>query len=62
MATSTSARTYNTGAQYSGGLNSDGVKSGLGRLTYPNGAKYVGDFQDGLCSGYGNYKSPDGST
>ena len=34
---------------------------GQGAYTYPNGAKYVGQFKDGKVHGHGTYTNTDGS-
>jgi len=33
----------------------DYIREGLGILTYPNGDKYVGEWEDGIFNGYGTY-------
>ena len=40
----------------------DGVKHGEGKMTFPSGMVYVGEFKDGHINGYGKETSPDGSS
>lgn len=39
--------------EYSGSINSHGRAHGKGELKYPNGDRYVGDWEDGKRHGFG---------
>ena len=48
------------GTVYTGQVNENGQYHGCGILTYPNGTKYVGEFQNGACFGEGCWTYPQG--
>jgi len=48
-------------SRYEGDLK-QGVISGRGKLSTPDGATYDGDWVDGKPDGYGKYNAPDGSS
>ena len=39
----------------------NGEPSDKGRMTYPNGAQFLGDYSFGIRNGEGRYENPDGS-
>ena len=45
---------------YEGELNDDGIYHGKGVITYPNGAKYVGEWKDGKWNGKGVFFNVNG--
>ena len=49
------------GSRYEGEVK-QGVISGRGKLSTPDGAIYDGDWVDGKPDGYGKYNAPDGSS
>lgn len=48
--------------EWSGALNDDGVPTGDGTMTYPDGASFEGTLVDGVKQGAGTYKYADGAT
>lgn len=49
----TGAYRYEDGTRYVGDWNQRGQKHGMGHLSLPDGTRYDGAFQNGLCSGLG---------
>lgn len=52
---------YDDGTKYIGDWNRRGLKHGAGLLVLPDGTRYDGAFQNGLCSGLGVIVFPDGA-
>eukprot|EP01147_Barroeca_monosierra_P010132 gene10132-2298_t len=52
---------YNEGDKYQGEWNAEGQRDGFGILTFADGARFVGYFQNGLCNGKGILTFPDNS-
>ncbi|XP_058789785.1 MORN repeat-containing protein 4-like isoform X2 [Phymastichus coffea] len=52
---------YEDGTRYIGEWNNKGLKNGAGSLILPEGTRYDGSFQNGLCSGLGIFLFPDGA-
>ena len=52
---------YPDGSEYRGEWTEAGQRQGVGQMTYPDGARYVGRFDNGLCSGVGVMVFKDGS-
>lgn len=52
---------YDDGTKYIGDWNTRGLKHGAGLLVLPDGTRYDGGFQHGLCSGLGIIVFPDGA-
>lgn len=52
---------YDDGTKYVGDWNNRGLKHGAGALLLPDGTRYDGAFQNGLCSGLGVIIFPDGA-
>ena len=48
------------GTHYHGQFGGNGVAHGYGRITYPSGNSYEGDFVEDLYEGYGTYTSQEG--
>ena len=59
VSTSPPASATATGEAYVGAYK-DGLRSGQGTYTWPDGRKYVGNFRDGLPNGRGVYTLPNG--
>jgi hypothetical protein len=57
----TGAYRYQDGTQYVGDWNQRGQKHGMGHLSLPDGTRYDGAFQNGLCAGLGVMCFPDGA-
>lgn len=57
----TGAYKYDDGTKYIGDWNNRGLKHGAGSLLLPDGTRYDGAFQNGLCSGLGIIIFPDGA-
>jgi hypothetical protein len=57
----TGAYRYPDGSRYVGDWNQRGQKHGMGHLCLPNGTRYDGAFQNGLCTGLGVMCFPDGA-
>lgn len=55
------AHKYQDGTRYIGDWNGKGLKHGAGSLLLPDGIRYDGGFQNGLCSGLGVMVFPDGA-
>ncbi|CAG5075487.1 Similar to mms19: MMS19 nucleotide excision repair protein homolog (Xenopus laevis) [Cotesia congregata] len=53
--------TYEDGTKYYGDWNARGLKHGAGSMVLPDGTRYEGGFQNGLCSGLGVLIFPDGA-
>ena len=45
--------------QFNGGLNSDGLREGIGNCTWQNGDVYQGDWKDNLRHGNGKFTCQD---
>lgn len=52
---------YDDGDQYKGEWSAQGKREGFGVLTFADGARYVGNFREGLCEGKGVLTFPDNS-
>lgn len=52
---------YDDSTKYIGDWNRKGLKHGAGLLVLPDGTRYEGAFQNGLCSGLGVIIFPDGA-
>jgi len=52
---------YQDGTRYVGDWNSKGQKHGMGHLVLPDGTRYDGAFNNGLCGGLGVMCFPDGA-
>lgn len=52
---------YDDGTKYVGDWNGRGLKHGAGSLLTPDGTRYEGGFQNGLCYGLGVLVFPDGA-
>lgn len=52
---------YPDGSTYNGQWNENGQRHGYGQLAFPDGSKYWGFFDNGLCSGLGVMTFQDGS-
>nr|CAD7205972.1 unnamed protein product [Timema douglasi] len=57
----TGAYRYEDGTNYVGDWNPRGQKHGMGHMALPDGTRYDGAFQNGLCSGLGIMCFPDGA-
>lgn len=57
----TGGYTYEDGTKYVGDWNQKGLKHGLGYLSLPDGTRYDGGFENGLCSGLGIMNFSDGA-
>ncbi|XP_069684366.1 MORN repeat-containing protein 4 homolog isoform X3 [Periplaneta americana] len=57
----TGAYRYEDGTRYVGDWNQRGQKHGMGHLSLPDGTRYDGAFQNGLCGGLGVMCFPDGA-
>ena len=57
----TGAYRYEDGTRYVGDWNQRGQKHGMGHLSLPDGTRYDGAFQNGLCFGLGVMCFPDGA-
>lgn len=52
---------YDDGTRYVGDWNAKGQKHGMGHLILPDGTRYDGGFNNGLCGGLGVMCFPDGA-
>ncbi|XP_071443135.1 MORN repeat-containing protein 4 homolog isoform X2 [Hetaerina americana] len=52
---------WDDGSMYVGDWNVRGQKHGMGHLTLPDGTRYDGAFDSGLCGGLGVMRFPDGA-
>ncbi len=52
---------YPDGSEYFGEWSDDGQRHGQGQMSFPDGARYVGQFENGLSSGTGIMTFGDGS-
>ncbi|CAF1294686.1 unnamed protein product, partial [Didymodactylos carnosus] len=52
---------YPDGSEYTGEWNNDGQRHGLGKLSFADGSKYSGKFENGLFTGLGLIIYTDGS-
>lgn len=52
---------YEDGTKYIGDWNHKGQKHGMGHLALDDGTRYDGAFSNGLCSGLGVMRFPDGA-
>ena len=52
---------YPDGSEYNGEWSEQGQRQGWGQMNFPDGAKYVGRFGNGLCTGCGVMVFRDGS-
>lgn len=52
---------YPDGSEYNGEWNDNGQRHGFGTMTFPDGTRYTGNFENGLCQGYGVMLLADGS-
>ncbi|KAG8228884.1 hypothetical protein J437_LFUL007621 [Ladona fulva] len=52
---------WEDGSKYVGDWNAKGQKHGMGHLTFPDGTRYDGAFNNGLCGGLGVIRFPDGA-
>lgn len=52
---------YPDGSEYNGEWSEQGQRQGWGQMSFPDGARYVGRFDNGLCSGCGVMIFRDGS-
>ena len=52
---------YSDGSEYIGEWDSKGQRHGVGQLKAPDGSIYVGQFENGMCSGLGVLVFSDGS-
>jgi hypothetical protein len=57
----TGAYHYEDGTRYVGDWNQRGQKHGMGHLSLPDGTRYDGAFQNGLCAGLGVMCFSDGA-
>jgi len=58
--TTTTVKQENTSGQYTGNRNSKGQRHGEGTYIWPNGDKYVGNWENDNMSGYGEYTYANG--
>merc|ERR1712170_328355 len=52
---------YPDGSEYIGEWNDEGQRHGLGQISFPEGARYHGQFENGLSTGLGIMTFGDGS-
>lgn len=52
---------YEDGTKYIGDWNAKGQKHGMGHLALSDATRYDGSFCNGMCSGLGVMRFPDGS-
>ncbi len=52
---------YPDGSEYFGDWSDDGQRHGQGQMSFPDGARYIGQFANGLSSGTGIMTFGDGS-
>lgn len=55
------AHDYPDGSRYDGEWNNKGQRHGRGKMTFTDGAKYNGQFDNGLSDGKGVMNLADGS-
>ena len=52
---------YPDGSEYSGDWSEQGQRHGSGEMKFPDGTRYKGRFENGLCAGHGVMYFADGS-
>lgn len=52
---------YNNGSVYVGDWNKKGVREGQGHLSFPDGSRYDGNFEENVFCGLGVLTFPDGA-
>ena len=52
---------YPDGSEYNGEWSEQGQRQGWGQMSFPDGARYSGRFDNGLCTGCGVMVFRDGS-
>ncbi|KAK2170840.1 hypothetical protein NP493_1132g00000 [Ridgeia piscesae] len=53
---------YPDGSEYSGDWSEQGQRHGSGEMKFPDGTRYKGRFENGLCAGHGVMYFADGSS
>ena len=52
---------YPDGGEYNGEWSTDGQRHGMGSMKFTDGSRYLGRFDNGMCSGLGVMLFTDGS-